>query len=270
MAPIHVGSITIHPIVDGTAVLHPSMFTMPAAGEPQPADWQHHRQHLDSSGNLVIPVGAFLVRTADRLVLLDAGVGDVHDEMFDGGRLLDSLRAEGVSPADIDTIIVSHLHGDHIGWLCHDERSVFPNATIHIGAADWEYFAVQPGGGKRRQARLLSVASQVQLVDADGVTLAPGITTRQSPGHTPGHLSSIIAAGSDRVVVLGDALHCPAQLTEPEWHFLYDVDPVQAAATRAELLRLADDPNTSLLPCHFPGMTAARLVVAAGQRQWTF
>jgi glyoxylase-like metal-dependent hydrolase (beta-lactamase superfamily II) len=72
------------------------------------------------------------------------------------------------------------------------------------------------------------------------------------------------------VVVLGDALHCPAQLTEPEWHFLYDVDPVQAAATRTGLLRLADEPGTSLLPCHFPGMTAARLITATGQRLWTF
>jgi glyoxylase-like metal-dependent hydrolase (beta-lactamase superfamily II) len=173
VAHISVGSISIHPIVDGTAVLHPSMFTTLGPAGPVEADWQHYRQHLDPSGNLVIPVGAFLVRTADRLVLLDAGVGDVHDEMFDGGRLLTSLRAEGVEPGDIDTIIVSHLHGDHMGWLCHDERSVFANATIHIGAADWEYFAVNPGGGKRRQARLLTVQSQVELVTADGGDAGP-------------------------------------------------------------------------------------------------
>jgi glyoxylase-like metal-dependent hydrolase (beta-lactamase superfamily II) len=83
-------------------------------------------------------------------------------------------------------------------------------------------------------------------------------------------LSSVIASGAQRVVVLGDALHCPAQLTEPEWHFVYVVDPQAAAATRAQLIRLADDPNTSLLPCHFPGMVAARLIAAEGNAQWLF
>jgi glyoxylase-like metal-dependent hydrolase (beta-lactamase superfamily II) len=268
--PIRVGSIAITPIYDGTAILEPAMFTVPGFDGPQPTDWTHYQSHLDAEGQMVPPVGGFLVRTGDRTVLMDAGVGDTHDDMFDGGAMLDSLRAEGVSPGDIDTVVISHLHTDHMGWLCNEEQSVFRNATIHIGAADWEYFVVNAAGGKRRQARLQTVESQVNLIDADEVTLAPGITTRLTPGHTPGHMSSVIASGSERIVVLGDALHCPAQLTESEWQFLYDVDPDQASRSRAELLRLAEEPGTSLLPCHFPGMSSARLVHGNGTRTWTF
>jgi glyoxylase-like metal-dependent hydrolase (beta-lactamase superfamily II) len=199
---------------------------------------------------------------------MDAGVGDVRNEMFVGGELLNSMRTCGVEPTEVDTVIISHLHSDHIGWLVQHGKSVFSNANIHLGAADWEYFVVKPGGGEKRQARLLSVEDQVSLVDRDGITLAPGITTRLTPGHTPGHLSSVIASGTDRLIVLGDALHCVAQLVEPEWQFFYDVDRDLASQTRAALLREAEDPPTSLLPCHFPGMAATRLINAAGKRQW--
>jgi glyoxylase-like metal-dependent hydrolase (beta-lactamase superfamily II) len=269
-SPLRVGSIAITPIYDGTAILEPSMFTVPGSDGPQPTDWTHHQSHLNADGRMVVPVGGFLVRTGDRTVLMDAGVGDTHDDMFDGGAMLDSLRAEGVSPMDIDTIVISHLHTDHMGWLSHNEQSIFPNATIHIGAADWEHFVVNAAGGKRRQAHLRVVESQANLIDADEVTLAPGITTRLTPGHTPGHLSSVITSGTKRMIVLGDALHCPAQLTEPEWQFFYDVDRDQASRTRAQLLRLAEEPGTSLLPCHFPGMSSARLVRGNGTKTWTF
>jgi glyoxylase-like metal-dependent hydrolase (beta-lactamase superfamily II) len=215
-----------------------------------------------------VPVGAFLVRVGSRLVLLDAGIGEVHDEMFDGGQLLHSLAAAGAQPGDIDTIIVSHLHSDHMGWLERDDAPVFPNATIHIGAADWAYFVDGEGGGPRRARRMRAVESHVQLIEHDGATIVPGVTTRATPGHTPGHTSTVLSSGEERLIVLGDALHCPAQLTEAEWQFFYDVDPELGVRTRQALLQEAEQPGTSLLPCHFPGMQAARLLPATGQRHW--
>lgn len=258
---MRVGDITIEPAFDGTATLLPEMW--------EGSDWTAHRHLLDAEGRLVVPVGAFVVRTGDRVVLLDAGVGDVHDEMFDGGALLVSLHELGVDPAVVDTIVVSHLHTDHMGWLESDGAPTFPNATIHVGAADWEHFVVHAAGGHRRAARLRAIEHRVELVDRDGVAIAPGFTTRLTPGHTPGHLSTVIASGDERLIVLGDALHCPAQLTETEWEFVYDVDPALASATRAALVREAEQPGTSLLPCHFPGMQSARLVpAAAGAPTW--
>jgi glyoxylase-like metal-dependent hydrolase (beta-lactamase superfamily II) len=125
---------------------------------------------------------------------------------------------------DIDIIVVSHLHSDHMGWL--------------------------------------------ELIHGDGVAILPGVTTRSTPGHTPGHTSTVIASGTERLIVLGDAIHCPAQLTEAEWQFVFDVDAELAVRTRQALLRDAEAPGTVLLPCHFPGMQAARLMSANGSRRW--
>lgn len=257
---IRVGDIVVHPIYDGTAVLTTDMW----AG----SDWAAHRHLLDDAHRLVVPVGAFLVRVGDKLLLLDAGVGDVRDDMFQGGQLLESLAAAGAVPADIDVIVVSHLHSDHMGWLEHDEVSVFPRATIRVGAGDWEYFVEGPGAGSKRSARMRVVENQVELIDHDGAAILPGVTTRSTPGHTPGHTSTVIASGAERLIVLGDAIHCPAQLTEVEWQFVFDVDAELAVRTRQALLRDAEAPGTVLLPCHFPEMQAARLMAANGQRRW--
>jgi len=258
---MRMGDISIEAAYDGTAVLMPDMW----AG----SDWTEHRHLLDADGKLIVPVGAFVVRTGDHLALLDAGVGDVHDEMFDGGALMESLRALDVDPADVDTVVVSHLHSDHMGWLEHDGAPTFANATVHIGAADWDHFVVHAQGGRKRAARLRAIEDHVELVDRDGLTIIPGLTTRLTPGHTPGHLSTVISSGDERMIVLGDSLHCPAQLTEIEWEFVFDVDPALARATRAALVREAEQPGTTLLPCHFPGMQSARLVPAtAGDRTW--
>lgn len=259
MGAIHVGEITVEALYDGTAGLKPEMWSG--------ADWTDHRDLIDADGMIIVPVGGFLVRTGDRMVLLDAGIGPVVNPMFRGGALLASMAAAGVQPGEIDTIVISHLHSDHVGWLERDGEAVFSNATVHIGAADWAYFVEHEGDGPRRAARMRSVADHVTLID-DDATVAPGITTRATPGHTPGHTSTVISNGSERLIVLGDALHCPAQLTETEWTFLFDVDPELAVRTRQALLREAEEPATTLLPCHFPGMQAARLVAAEGRRHW--
>jgi glyoxylase-like metal-dependent hydrolase (beta-lactamase superfamily II) len=259
-APVRVGDIVVQPIHDGTALLRGDMWSG--------SDWTEHRHLLDDDGSMRVPVGAFLVHIGDRQLLLDAGVGEVHDEMFDGGALLESLAEAGTQPADIDTIIVSHLHSDHMGWLQRDGVATFPNATVHIGAADWDYFVEQAAGGRRRAEGLRAIEDHVELIPRTGTPVLPGVTTVATPGHTPGHTSTVISSGDERLIVLGDALHCPAQLTESEWEFVYDVDKPLAVATRAALLRDAESPGTTLLPCHFPGMQAARLLPASGSRQW--
>jgi glyoxylase-like metal-dependent hydrolase (beta-lactamase superfamily II) len=264
MDAIGVGDLVVQPILDGVAILEPRMFTV---GD-EPSDWTGHEHLLGADGKLTVPVGAFVVRTGEDIVLMDAGVGETDDEMFQGAALLDNLAAAGLVPSDITIVTVSHLHTDHFGWLERDGKSVFSNARIRIGAADWEHFVVGAGGGRKRAARLRVVEEQVDLIDTDGVTVAPGITSRHTPGHTPGHTSFVISSGTERLIVLGDALHCPAQLTETEWEFLYDTDRTLAKRTREALVREAEEPNTALLPMHFPGMTSARLLSGEGKRQW--
>jgi glyoxylase-like metal-dependent hydrolase (beta-lactamase superfamily II) len=264
--PLRVGSLTVQPFQDGVAVLEPSMFTVGEAA----ADWSAHAELLDTDGLLRVPVGAFVVRAGDVTVLLDAGVGPTSDPMFSGHELIANMAAGGVAPADIDVVFVSHCHNDHCGWLEQDGTPTFPNATIRIGAGDWTHFVDGAGGGRKRAARLRAVESRVELIDRDGEVIAPGITTRATPGHTPGHTSAVLSSDGARMIMMGDAMHCPAQLTESEWQFLYDVDRDLASRTRADLLREAEAPNTALLPAHFPGMRATRLLPAqAGPRVWS-
>lgn len=260
MQTIRVGDLAIQPLYDGTAVLSPDSW----AG----SDWTAHQHLIGDDGQITVPVGAFLVRVGDKLLMLDAGVGAVQTSMFDGGRMLDSLAAVGVTPEEIDVIVISHMHPDHNGWLVSNDASTFPRASIRVGAADWEHFVVNEHGGAKRAARMRLIENQLDLIDRDGTVVLPGVTTRATPGHTPGHISAVISSGNERLIVLGDSLHCPAQLTETEWQFIYDVDADLAVRTRQELVREADEPGTQLLPCHFPGMQAARLVPATGNRQW--
>ncbi len=263
-AAIPVGNLAILPVYDGTARLQATDFVH----DGRPADWSNHPHALDANNEIVVPVGGFLVKTAGRTVLLDAGVGHTNNPMFTGGAMLDSMRAYGVLPDDIDTVFVSHLHSDHMGWLEQGGVPTFPNADIVLAAAEWDFVVDQVGFGTKRADRMKVVQERVTLIDSDGVSIAPGITTRLTPGHTPGHTSVVISSNGERVIMLGDALHCPAQLTETEWELVFDTDPGLAKRTRNALLREAEEPNTQLLPCHLPGMAAARLVQAAGTRSW--
>jgi glyoxylase-like metal-dependent hydrolase (beta-lactamase superfamily II) len=258
VTPIHVGDIVIRPVLDGVVRLSTDYFIG--------SDWTDHQEFIHpDDGKLHVPVGAFVFETGGRTVLIDAGIGDVHNKLFDGGALMDNLISGGTRPEDVDVVLVSHLHSDHIGWLELNGRSVFANATIFVGAADWEYFVE---GEREKAGRLKVLEPQVSLLDADDVTIAPGVTTLATPGHTPGHTSAVISSGVERMVVLGDALHCPAQLTETEWQVIFDVDPEAAGRVRTALLREAEEPNTRLLPMHFPGMQAARLLPGTGKRRW--
>ena len=166
-----VGNLVVQPILDGVAILEPTMFTM--AGD-EPTDWTGHEHLLGADGKLTVPVGAFVVRSGEEIVLMDAGVGETDDEMFQGAALLDNLAAAGLRPSDITIVTVSHLHTDHFGWLERAGKSVFSNARIRIGAADWEHFVVGLGGGRKRAARLRVVEEQVDLIDRDGMAIAPG------------------------------------------------------------------------------------------------
>ena len=195
---------------------------------------------------------------------------DAEHYLVDAGRgVLMRLAACGLGAPNLGAVFITHLHSDHMGWLSVDGNVTFANATVHIGAADWQYYVEDGNAGRRNTATLRAVEDRVELVHDDGVTLLPGMTTRLTPGHTPGHMSTVISSGNERLIVLGDALHCPAQLTELEWEFFYDVDAALARKTRAALVEEAAVPNTSLLPCHFPEMQASRLLpVGDAAPQW--
>jgi glyoxylase-like metal-dependent hydrolase (beta-lactamase superfamily II) len=162
------------------------------------------------------------------------------------------------------TIALSHLHPDHVGWLATKQGElVFDNAEIIMGAADWRYFVEDRFGDLAAHLRHaledLHRDGRVRLLDGE-TDLTPAITAMPAPGHTPGHTVFAIHDRGERALLLGDAVHCPQQLTHAEWGAAGDADRALAAATREALRRDLERHGGLALGCHFPDLRAIRLL----------
>src|SRR3954451_10349256 len=197
---MHVGDIELVPLNDGTATMPTTYY--------RNIDWEQHADLLADDGKFHIPIGCFLVRTGDRTVLLDAGLGPHDSDFGHGGELPAQLASIGVSPSDIDDVVCTHLHLDHAGWLVQDGQPYFPNATIRFGAGDWQQFVTDAHPKDRIRAAMELLADQDRLdpIEGDMVALAPGLTARYAPGHTAGHYGLVVSSGDERVYLLGDAV----------------------------------------------------------------
>ncbi|MEQ0560534.1 MBL fold metallo-hydrolase [Amycolatopsis sp. NEAU-NG30] len=268
MGHITVGGYTIEALSDGLVRLPPPFFPG--------LDPDEHREVLGPDGTVPVPVGAFLVRGEGRTILVDAGFGpremgfpdgmapagtDPDTPMGGGGDLLAALAEAGVRPEDVGTVFLTHLHSDHVGWLAPDGVPAFGGARIVHGAADWEPMVGRLGHGDWSRIGLEAVraAGHTEAIHGDAVSLAPGITARHAPGHTPGHYVLDIVADGQRLLLLGDVIHTPVQLRDERVRFIADHDPEEAARTRLRWLDEIERTGAVIAPAHFPGMEFLRL-----------
>ena len=212
-----------------------------------------------------VPIGVVLVRTGDRLVLLDTGTGSSNfaRDMFGDyiGGLVPTLELIGVPPAAITDVIFSHAHGDHIWGTSSDGQLVFPNAQHYLPQLEWEdlhrenipEFAVPFYEFARKQLQPL-VANEGQLAFYDDENeLVPGIQAIATLGHSPGHHAIIIESGGQQLLLPFDVLGHPIlHLRHPEWAMRVDQIPDLAVATRQRLLARAADEKIPVLVHHFP------------------
>ena len=205
--------------------------------------WAAHREFLNAGGQLELELGGFLVRTADRLVLVDTGVGRSIPP-FEGGHLLESLAAWDVSPQEVTDVLFTHLHFDHVGWATRQGDVVFPTR------------------------KLSPLSGQLATWDTSG-PIIPGIDALAAPGHTPGSTVIVISSGAERALLLGDVVHCPVQLVDDEWAIMGDVDPDLARQTRNQLAAELEGSGTLATGAHFTGMRFGRLLPASGRRYWS-
>lgn len=204
------------------------------------SDWTSHTDLLDDAGRVVANVGSFLVRTGSHVLLVDLGLGP-------GGALLDNLAEQGVAPADVDVVVFTHLHRDHVGWT-----GAFPNAKYLVDQREWDYWCARPGGvGPDAERVLAPMARNLAFLSH----LPAGVQAIATPGHTPGHTSLLITDPhtADRVLILGDLLHSRAQFDEPGWRFRSDVDPGLAIRQRIDVLGQYRDGRTTIAGGHFAG-----------------
>lgn len=235
------------------------------------ADWSGHESLLGVDGTMQLPIGCFLVRTGDRTVLVDAGLGPLDLHWLVGGNLPAALAEHRVSPSDIDVVVCTHLHMDHAGWLVEDATPYFPNATVRFGAADWQRWVDEaPEEDRIRQAMLLlDEQHRLDPIDGDGVSIAPGITARAAPGHTMGHHVLVLASGDERLLLLGDAVTCPVQLEEEDWQAIGDMDPALSRRTRDALWAELEGTTTPFTAAHFPELEFGRVLRGNGRRYFS-
>lgn len=216
-----------------------------------------------------------LVRTGDHLVLIDTGGGRATGPS--GGRLGPALLAEGIAAGDVDTVIVTHGHGDHIGG-CVDAngRPAFPRARYVMWQSEWDYWrseenVAQMSEWAARVARncLWPVAPQLETVSAEK-EIVPGIRALAAPGHTVGHMALEISSAGEILLNIADAALHPLHLRHPEWVATVDHDPKQTVVTRRALCRRAVAREALILAFHFtPFPSLGRIRPNGEVWQWT-
>ncbi|GHD41176.1 MBL fold metallo-hydrolase [Thalassobaculum fulvum] len=218
--------------------------------------------------DLAVSVNAFAVVGPDRLYLVDSGNGTIRGPGL--GHLLQAMAAAGLRPEDVDAVLMTHMHGDHVAGLYDGDRSVFPNAEMIVSEAERAFWDAPEQLSELQRGQLdmarkgFATHSGRTTIANPGAEVVPGITMVALPGHTPGHVGYRID-GSDPLLIWGDVVHLPAlQMARPDWYFVFDVDPETAVATRRRILDEVATDGIRVTGAHVPFPGFARIERAGG------
>ncbi len=249
-----IGDAQVSIITDGTFAFTPDLFPGTEAAHIDDLLAQAGASEIATNFNAV------LIRHGGRVILADAGPRDLFGPSC--GFLHDGLAELGVTPAEVDTLLTTHLHPDHIaGMITPEGAAVFPNATLHVPEADrvfWSDDSQFQGDleGIRdwatlAQAVLAAYGDRLASLD-DGQEVAPGLSGIALPGHTPGHSGWRLESAGASLIHVGDIVHAPAlQVADPEIGISFDIDMDTARAARKRLMdQLASD-GTPFTGGHF-------------------
>ena len=277
---VTIGNVEVISLSDG------SIFSQMANMFPSvpPEAWEPYREHVAADGMSTLNLGSFVVRSGGRTFLVDTGLG-ADPRGFEGasrGRLMEDMSANGVAVDDIDMVLMTHLHADHVGWNFTPEgngyRLTFPNARYGIPRADWDLFTNSSSIDHyasqdawiniKHQVVPLQESGRMDFLEGEQV-LTSELSTFPTPGHTPGQTSFLISSQGARGVITGDAVHVPAQFQEIHLTLSVDTDPEQSVASRRALIeRIERDAATTVMGGHFPAPGIGRLVQWEGRRHW--
>ncbi len=230
------------------------------------------------TGRLILPVQGFLLKTPSHNILVDSCVGNHKNNPNDpdwhqrsDGRFMAALAAASIGVEDIDYVLCTHLHIDHIGWntRLEDGRWVptFPNASYLMPAADEDVQRSRGSPAYSESVLPVIEAGQAELVSA-GHMLGDHVTLVPTPGHTAGHVSVMVKSRDREAVITGDAIHSTAQCWHPDWHFKYDADPDLAVTSRRQLLEQCAASNCVVLGSHFALPSLGRIKAEKAAFRW--
>ena len=257
-----------------------------------PEDVERHRHWLEptllnpGSGLLVLAMHSLLIRTPRAKILVDTCSGNhkprpgkprYHEQNWP---YLERLSQFGVSPEEIDFVLCTHLHVDHVGWNTRllDGRWVptFPNAKYMFGRQEWDFWQKRYGSPDFTDdpyyldsIHPVIEAGQAVFVEGD-FAFGDDVWLEPSPGHTPGHLCVHVRGGGTHAVMSGDIMHHALQCAEPQLSSCFCVDAEASRRTRTAFLERHADTPTLVMPAHFPTPTAGRIVRAGSAFRFSF
>lgn len=275
-----IGEIAIDRIIESEG---PDVAPTHLIPEATPENLAPHRHWLEPhildpvTGNLVLAIQSYLIRTEHHTILIDTCVGNDKERDFiadwnmrSSMKYINDLAAHGLTPADIDFVMCTHMHSDHVGWNTRliDGRWVptFPNARYVFARTEWEFWEQKnrkkpnfSGGCIDDSVLPVIEAGLADMVDSD-YAIDDQVWLEPSPGHTPGHVSIRLASQGQNAVMCGDAIHSPVQCAHPEWNASACFDPEQSRRTRRGLLEGVCDTDTLLMTAHFPSPSMGHVV----------
>lgn len=245
-----------------------------------PADaWEPYRDMLSDEAMALLNFRAFLVRADDRTILIDTGWGPRHappGAPASPARLPQEMAEVGATMDDVELVVFTHLHADHVGWnLDYPEPEGtaptpnFRNARYLVPAADWAHYnrIEQMHPNIREQALPLGDLGVLGTFEGEHMVSA-SLRALPTHGHSPGHSSFVLDSGGERCFILGDLAHHPIIAGETSWVHRFDFDPERAREQRERVIGELEQDGTLVAAGHFPQPGFGRFVRVDGRRQW--
>ena len=251
------GEFIITQILEGHVTrkdMHPFVATNATADEVQSVAREHYAPYPDLEHGFVCTV----IKTSTNLIVVDPGFGQ-NSPLPTAGFFMQSLCAAGYSADQVDTVIISHSHPDHIGGLMTDGKATFGNAEIIYGRAEFEFWQRGEFISEMRQPTLalfnkvaLPLRDRMRFIEPDKIIL-PGLTALNAFGHSAGHLVFHIESAENRMMMLNDTVaHYVASFARPDWHFSMDDDAEAAAISRKRILDQVATDQIPVTGFHLP------------------
>jgi glyoxylase-like metal-dependent hydrolase (beta-lactamase superfamily II) len=255
------GNFEVTALSDGTVDLPVDKLLHGSASEIS-RDLTQSYEHVP----LETSVNGYLINTGSKLVLIDSGAGVTFGPTL--GKLRNNLVAAGYKPEQIDDVLLTHLHPDHVGGIVADGAAAFPNAVIHVDSREEDFWLSKartdaaPSDSKSffvnaQTALAPYIAAQKVQPFKGAAEIVPGIRSVPTPGHTAGHTSYLVESNGQKLLVVGDLLHVAAvQLKNPSITIAFDTDEKLALATRLKMLREIEAQSEIVAAAHlsFPGL----------------
>ncbi|QDG77907.1 MBL fold metallo-hydrolase [Labrenzia sp. PHM005] len=252
-----IGNFEVTALLDGYLSMGPELIL----GYDEEAASQLRKAAFIDTEALTGPVNAYLVNTGDKLVLIDAGTSDSLGPTV--GHLGKALAAAGVTPEQIDAVLITHMHPDHLfGVLTPAGEKMFPNAELLLPEVDnafWFDDGAMNAAPEQFKPFFLGARKSADAYKArqtlfnPGKEILPGITAKALPGHTPGHVGFVLESNGERLIIAADVVHTLLYQTHyPEWGIAFDIDPAQAVETRKKFFDEVATDRVMFAGAHIP------------------